>query len=180
MFAYRINEETELKLLETRHAEQLFGIIDRSRDSLREWLPWLDYNKTVEDSRKFIAGTLKKYSENNGFEAGIWYQGELAGVIGLHGINWTNRSTSIGYWLGKDFEGKGLMTQSCQAVIDFCFNELNLNRIEIRAAVENHKSKAIPERLGFVKEGRIRQAEWLYDKFVDHEVFGRIKTDTLA
>ncbi|MBB4824711.1 ribosomal-protein-serine acetyltransferase [Sporosarcina luteola] len=180
MFTYQINEETELKQLETRHDEQLFEIMDKSRESLREWLPWLDYNKTVEDSRKFIASTLKQYSENNGFQAGIWYQGELAGVVGLHGINWANRSTSLGYWLGKDFEGKGLMTRSCQAVIDYCFNELNLNRIEIRVAAENYKSRAIPERLGFMKEGHIRQAEWLYDKFVDHDVFGRVKADTLA
>lgn len=69
------------------------------------------------------------------------------------------------------------MTNACQAVIDYCFNELNLKRIEIRVATENHKSLAIPERLGFEKEGCLRSVEWLYDHFVDHVVFGLINNN---
>lgn len=175
MFTYKIDEDTELRLLEHRHAEQLFQLTDQSRESLREWLPWIDFTKTVADSKNFIGGTLLQFSRNDGFQAGIWYKGELAGVIGLHGINWSNKSTSIGYWLGAGFEGKGLMTKACQAVVDYCFAELGLNRIEIRTATENKKSAAIPQRLGFEQEGCLQQAEWLYDKFVDHYVFGLVK-----
>lgn len=144
MFTYKIDENTELRLLELRHAEQLFQLTDQSRESLREWLPWIDFTRTVVDSRDFIGGTLQQFSRNDGFQAGIWYQGELAGVIGLHSINWSNKSTSIGYWLGANFEGKGLMTKACKAVVDYCFAELGLNRIEIRTATENKKSAAIP------------------------------------
>ena len=175
MFTYKIDEDTELRLLEHRHAEQLFQLTDQSRESLREWLPWIDFTRTVADSKNFIGSILLQFSRNDGFQAGIWYRGELAGVIGLHGINWSNKSTSIGYWLGTEFEGKGLMTKACQAVVDYCFTELGLNRIEIRVATENIKSAAIPQRLGFQQEGRLQQAEWLYDKFVDHFVFGLIK-----
>jgi len=177
MFTYKINEETELRLLEKRHAEALFQLVDQSRLHLREWLFWVDYNKAVKNSEEFIDVTLKQFVTNNGFQAGIWYKGELAGIIGLHGINWTNKSTSIGYWLGEGFQGKGLMTNACEAVIDYCFSELKLIRIEIRAATENHKSQAIPERLGFQKEGCLKSAEWLYDKYVDHYVYGLIKED---
>lgn len=52
------------------------------------------------------------------------------------------------------------------------FSHLKLNKVEIRAAIENKKSRSIPERLGFVNEGSIRQAEWLYDHFVDQIVYG--------
>lgn len=177
MFAYKIDESIELRLLETRHADRLFRLTDQSRNSLRKWLPWIDFTKTEEDSRNFIGGTMQQFARNDGFQAGIWYNGELAGVIGLHGINWSNKSTSIGYWLGTGFEGKGLMTKSCQAVVDYCFNELELNRIEIRTATENVKSAAIPQRLGFKQEGRLQQAEWLYDQFVDHYIFGLVKEE---
>jgi ribosomal-protein-serine acetyltransferase len=177
MFKYTINKDTELRLLEKRHAEKLFLLTDQSRESLRKWLPWIDLTKTINNSKDFINGTLKQFSNNDGFQAGIWYKEELAGVVGLHSINWSNKSTSIGYWLGEGFQGKGLMTEACKAVIDYCFNELNLNRIEIRVATENRRSLAIPERLGFQKEGCLRGAEWLYDKYVDHYVFGLIKDD---
>ncbi|MBM7578149.1 GNAT family N-acetyltransferase [Jeotgalibacillus terrae] len=174
MFTYMINEDIELKLLETRHAEALFRLTDGSRSHLRTWLPWVDQTKSVENSKGFIEYTLKQFSSQDGFQAGIWYKGELAGVVGLHGINWTNRSTSIGYWLGEDFQGHGLMTQSCQAVISHCFNELNLKRIEIRAATENVSSQGVPERLGFKKEGCLEKSECLYGHYVDHYVYGLI------
>ncbi|KXH86728.1 GNAT family N-acetyltransferase [Sporosarcina sp. HYO08] len=177
MFYFKLNDDAELRLLEPRHAENLFLLTDQSRNYLREWLPWVDFTKEVSDSKAFIESTLKQFGNHNGFQAGIWYRGELAGVIGLHGINWANHSTSIGYWLGEEFQGKGLMTDACQAAIDYCFNELALKRIEIRAATGNHKSQAIPERLGFQKEGCIRSSEFLYDRYVDHYVFGLLKED---
>ncbi|KGR77405.1 GNAT family N-acetyltransferase [Ureibacillus manganicus] len=177
MFTYKINEDTELRLLEVRHAEALFALTDESRSYLKEWLPWLDFTQTVNDSKQYIEGTLKQFSSNNGFQAGIWYKGELAGVIGLHSINWANQSTSIGYWLGKKFQGNGFMTIACKALVDYCFSELKLNRIEIRVATENVKSQKIPQRIGFQKEGCIRNAEWLYDKFVDHYVFGLLREE---
>lgn len=177
MFVHTINQDTELRLLEMRHAEEMFRLIDNSRTHLREFLPWLDFNTSVKDSQSFIEGTMKQWAANNGFQAGIFYKGELAGVIGLHNINWPNKSTTIGYWLGEAYTGKGLMTGACQAVIDYCFNELKLNRIEIRVATSNEKSAAIPQRLGFQKEGCVRQAEWIYDHFVDHYIFGLIKED---
>jgi len=168
-----------LKLLEERHAEELFPLIDQSRESLREWLPWVDGTKTVDDSKDFIRAGLKQFSDNNGFQAGIWHHGKLAGVIGLHHIDWSNQATSIGYWLSREFEGKGLMTETCRAVIDYCFHELKLNRIEIRVATGNHKSLAIPERLGFQKEGCLRSSEKLYDKYVDHNVFSLIRNNSM-
>ena len=69
------------------------------------------------------------------------------------------------------------MISACKAVVDYCFRELELNRIEIRVATENHKSLVIPEKLGFHKEGCLRSAEWLYNKYVDHYVFGLTKDD---
>ncbi|MCL7745630.1 GNAT family N-acetyltransferase [Halalkalibacter alkaliphilus] len=177
MFYFKLNDDSELRLLEPRHADNLFMLTDNSRDYLREWLPWVDSTKDISNSKEFIEVTLKQFSNNNGFQAGIWYKGELAGVIGLHGINWANKSTSIGYWLGEGFQGKGLMTSACKSVIEYCFNELNLKRIEIRAATENYKSQAIPERLGFQKEGCLRSSEFIYDRFVDHYVYGLIKED---
>ncbi len=126
----------------------------------------------MADTRAFIKHSLEKFAANNGLAAGIWFRGKLAGVIGLHWIDWANRSTYIGYWLAASQQGRGLVTRAGRALVDYAFVELGLNRVEIRCAVKNKKSRAIPERLGFEAEGINRQAEWLYDHYVDLVVYG--------
>ena len=177
MFTIKVDENLSLGLVEKRHAQELFNLTDASRTYLREWLPWVDFTKTQADSEKFIDMTLNQFAGNNGFQLAICYEGNIAGMIGLHGINWSNKSTSIGYWLGQEFQGKGIMVKSCEAVINYCFEELQLNRIEIRVATGNVKSQAIPEKLGFIKEGCVREEEWLYDHYVDHYIYGMLKSD---
>lgn len=174
MVRFGIDEHTELRLLKEQHTKELFALMDQNRKYLREWLPWLDDNKSPSDTKDFIKSSLEQFTSNNGFQMGIWFQGNLAGVIGYHKIDWANRATSIGYWLGASFQGRGLVTKACRALVDYAFSELRLNRMEIRCAVENRKSRSIPERLGFREEGIIRQAEWLYDHFVDHVVYGML------
>ena len=91
MFKFMVDGELVLKLLETVHADQLFELSDSCRPYLKEWLPWVGGTKSVEDTQSFIEVTKKQFTTNNGFQAGIWYKGSIAGVIGFHGINVTNR-----------------------------------------------------------------------------------------
>jgi ribosomal-protein-serine acetyltransferase len=177
MFTKVIDEHIHLRLLELRYAEELFQLVDQNRTYLRQWLPWLDRTKSPEDTKAFIQSGLKQFSENNGFQAGIFYNGQIVGCIGLHEIDWNNRKTAIGYWLSEHCQGKGIMTRACRAMIDYAVKDAGLNRVEIRAAEWNAKSRAIPERLGFVNEGITRQEEWLYDHYVDHVIYGMLAED---
>src|SRR5699024_9450032 len=102
----------------------------------------------------------------------IIYKEEIVGTIGFSTIDYTNGIGMVGYWLGEEFQGKGIMTKAFDSLIEYGFEILRLNRIEVRVAVENEKSRALPERFGFREEGRIRQAEWLYDHYVDHILYG--------
>ena len=171
-FRYIIDQETELRLLEEEHTEALFVLTDQNREYLRQWLSWVDNIESVEDSRRYIRSAVKQFTDENGFQAGIWFRGTLAGIIGYQNLDWVNRSTSVGYWVGAAFQGNGLATNACGALVDWAFREWRLNRVEIRCAAENYRSRAIPERLGFTEEGRARQAEWLYDGFVDLVIYG--------
>lgn len=177
MFEFAIDNEVTLKLLDTLQAKQLFELTESCRPYLKEWLPWVDGTKSVEDTKSFIETTKKQFALNKGFQAGIWFKGRMAGVIGFHGNNWANRSTNIGYWLGESYNGRGIMTKSCKAFVNYAFEQLKLNRVEIRCAEKNDRSRGIPERLGFVREGMIREAEWLYDHYVDHVVYGMLAAD---
>jgi ribosomal-protein-serine acetyltransferase len=177
MFNHKIDDREELRLLEERHAEELFALMKRNWEHFRQWMPNLHQEYAVEDARNFIRGGLEMMANNKGFRAGIWYDGELAGLIGLKSVDWANRNANIGYWLGASFQGQGLVTKACRAVIDYAFGELKLHRIDILCAPGNLKSRAIPERLGFRQEGTFREVQWLYDHFVDLVIYGLLASE---
>ena len=177
MFVHKIDENVSLKLIELKDAERVFELTDQSRTYLKEWLPWLDFTKSVEDTKSFIRGCLKGYAENQSLNTVILYNGEIVGTAGFNSINWSNNTAYIGYWLGEEYQGNGIMTKVAKALTNYAINHLNLNKVEIRVATENKKSRSIPEKLGFVNEGTIRQAEWLYDHYVDHVIYGVLASE---
>ena len=169
-----IEPTLELRLLEKEHAAELFKLTIENKDHLRTWLPWVDKNTEQKHTENFIDFALDLFSKKQGAHYGIFCP-QLVGVIGYHKLDWANQKTEIGYWLGKSFQGKGLMTKACQALIQYAFIELGLNRVQIACATHNHKSSAIPQRLGFQLEGTLKEVEWVNDHFVDHHVFGILK-----
>lgn len=177
MFTLSVTESISLKLLEQEDAQELYALVNESRNHLREWLPWVDGVKSSDDYNPIITMWLQQFASHNGFQTAILYNGELAGMIGFHKIDWTNKSTSIGYWIGERFKGKGIMTASTRALIDYAFHTYHLNRIEIRCGTENSKSRAVPERLGFSLEGIQRDAEFLADHFHDLAVYSMLACD---
>ena len=177
MFRRKINPEAELRMLEPRNADELFALIDANRARLRQWLPWVDNTRKVEDSRLFIMQGLERFEQNGCLDAGIWYKSRLAGVIGL--MVHSDGKSDIGYWLGEEFEGKGLVTIACRALLRHVFEDLELNRVEIKVATGNTRSHSIPRRLGFTHEGVLRQDGWLYDHYVDHDVFSLLRSEWL-
>ena len=130
-----------------------------------------------EDMRRFIRRAQLQYESSQGPQVAIWVDGAFAGSLGCHAIDWANRNSSIGYWIDAAHQGKGLITRCCAAMLDYLFEELALHRVEIRCGTGNHRSCAIPERLGFTREGVIREAEWVKDRWVDLVVWGILEHD---
>lgn len=177
MFTLQVDEEISLQLIQLHHKEELYQLVDSNREHLREWLPWVDSTNDASNYDTIIPAWLTQFAENNGFQAGIRYKGKFVGMIGLHSIDWNNKATSIGYYLASEAEGNGVMTRSVHRVLQYIFEELNLQRVEIRCGENNVKSQAIPERLGFTKEGLIRDGEKLYDHFHSLIVYGKLRSE---
>lgn len=173
----RLDEETELMLLEPKYAEMLFVLVERNREYLREWLPWVDKIRSVEDERKFLEGELTKFEKGEGFVLGIWHQKELVGTIGLHYIKQEDRCTEIGYWLSAEFGGRGIMTRACRELMAYIFDALKLHRVEIRCSPENERSRAIPRRLGFIHEGTLKEISLLNGHYTDLEVYRMLEQE---
>src|SRR5690606_37053261 len=111
MFAHKIDEELSLKIIELRDGERIFELTNKSRNYLREWLPWLDTTIKIEDTLEFIKMCLKGFAENKSLNTVIIFRGEIVGVAGFNSINWSNQTAYIGYWLAEEFQGNGIMTK---------------------------------------------------------------------
>jgi ribosomal-protein-serine acetyltransferase len=172
-----INEETRLELTVESHAADLFAAINTNRQHLSAFLPWVGYMQAVEDVRAYLKNCEILYAEQKEISFVIFHNDTAVGRIGIHHIIQMNKSGAIGYWLTKEAEGKGIITRSCIAIINHGFKELGLNRIELKAAVKNFRSQAIPERLGFIKEGTMRQAERVNETFLDLHLYAMLRED---
>lgn len=139
-------------------AEQFLNLAATNAARLRQVLGSWVLPSTVEDRRKLMASDLQAAESSGRHWWMIEHDGRFAGSIDIHGIKSHERSGSIGYWLGADFTGLGIMTQSLKAVIDWALTERSLVRIEIQIAIENADSCAVPERLGIRRESINRQS----------------------
>ncbi len=174
MFSLRIEDDAELRLLEESDAEEMFALLSKDRVQLQTGLPWLTDDFSLSDALRFISKSLERFAAGEGFRTGIRFRGEFAGSVNIYNVNAPARSANIGYWLGTAYQGRGLVTRACRALLNYGFDELRLNRFEIQCAADNRKSRGIPERLGFTQEGILRQADWLHDRFVDIVVYGML------
>ena len=167
-----------LRLLEESDADEMFALIDANREHLAPWMPWVEHEREPTDVLPFIRATRKQIADNDGLQTAIVDpDGRIVGMVGFHNVDWTNRKTSIGYWLARDEQGRGNMTEAVRAFVDYGFATLKVNRIAIRAAVENARSRAVPQRLGFREEGVLRGIERIGDRTLDGVVYAMLAAD---
>jgi ribosomal-protein-serine acetyltransferase len=170
-FAVDLGDERALRPLEDADAEELFAVIEANRAHLAAWMPFVGQTRGVADSLAFVRAARRQYQENRGMQLAVLQGERIVGVAGLHAIDWTRKSTSIGYWLAADRQGAGTMTAAVCALLDHAFDDWQLGRVEIRAGVLNARSRAIPERLGFREEGVLPSAERIGTRVIDHVVY---------
>jgi ribosomal-protein-serine acetyltransferase len=180
MFGRIMQDDLLLRSLVEADTDALWQAVDANRLHLREWLPWLDATAAPEHVRQFIEAALQQEADNLGPTCAVVLCGRIAGIVGYKPIRWANRSVAIGYWLSRDTVGKGIMTRCCRVLVEHAFEAYDLDRVTIAAASDNRRSRAIPERLGFVQGSVIRDAEWLYDHHVDHVLYSVLKQDWKA
>ena len=167
----KITENIVLQRPGLHHSQALYELITSNQQYLRSWLPWLDVNRAEANTQAFLRFVIEQYESGRGAQYLIFYDSEMCGMCGFHPLDHANRIGGIGYWLSESHAGKGIMTQCVSALLAQGYREYNLNRIEIACATENHKSRAIAERLGFTLEGIMRENEYLYGRYVDHAVY---------
>ncbi|HEX3298723.1 MAG TPA: GNAT family protein [Actinomycetota bacterium] len=158
-------------------AQALYDLIDANRDHLRPWMIWEHSTKSVDDTRTFIQSCLDDRVSIEG--NGIFVDGELAGGIGLD-IDTLSNSGEIGYWLAQEYEGRGIVTRACEWFFDLAFDELGLHRMELQAASDNERSRAVAGRLGMREEGVWRDGIRVADGYLDSVGYGILEDEWRA
>ena len=164
-----------------RLAEEIFGKVDLSRKTLREWLSWVDGTKRPEDRYGWlINGVQKNWETGEGFAYLIRDKRTQAflGVIDLMDYNEKHKSAEIGYWLSDDAVGYGYMTEAVKALEATAFKK-GLNRIVIRTDIQNIRSDNVPKRCGYYLEGTLRSCKWdkIHKRFSDIHIWSKLKSD---
>jgi len=177
MFSFEIEPGLELRPLQETDASKIYEMIQSSREHLRTFLIFVDLTTKKTDTEKFVKETMITNVKGESFVTTIYKDGEFCGLVGYNTIDQTNKRAEVGYWLGEPFTGLGIMTKATRAIIAYGFNAYGINRIDLKAATANDKSRAVAHRLGFKEEGVIREAEWAHDRYLDHVHYGLLKRD---
>ena len=173
----RIDGGLTLHLARPELAGAVFSTVDSNRAHLRPWLPWVDPTRSVEDIKKFIRESISHNSKGSRLTTFILYGEKVVGSLGVVRFDKDHRSCEIGYWLSREMERQGIVTKACACLIGHLFRKKDLNRVEIKVASENLRSQKVPLRLGFKKEGTLREALLLYGKYHDLELFSFLKKE---
>ena len=171
---FNIDASTLLRELTSADANCLYALIDSNRKYLRQWLPWVDMQQGPRDAGHFIEGARNDNQARVALTLGIEYRGDIVGVIGFHEFDSDNRQTSMGYWISASHQRKGIVSSSCKRLIEYAFTDLRLNRVIMRIAKDNTRSRRVAERIGLAHEGTCRQSVWLYDHFVDQVIYAMV------
>jgi len=171
----QVSESIAIEIVDDQHADGIYDLVKTDRDYLRTWLPWVDFADSVEFIQNFVKGSKQRQSAGVELAFVIVENDNVIGRIGVYKIDNQNRIGEIGYWIGKDYQGRGIVADCCKRLIEYCFDDLNLNRLEIRCGVENLKSQFIPKRLNFKLEGVMRQGELVRGKFIDLNLYALLK-----
>ena len=180
MIKFQINDELEMREFTEADAGRVFTAVQDNYEHLKTFMIWSKPDYSLVDAREFVAQCIVDAKQKKSLGFGIFRADNLIGAIGFSRFDRLAGTTEIGYWIDHREEGKGIMSRASKILVDYAFNVLKLNRVEIRCSTENLRSAAIPERLGFVKEGVLRQSQFIKGKLHDFRVYGLLASEWKA
>jgi ribosomal-protein-serine acetyltransferase len=194
MFYLAIDMDIQIHTLHPEDAVDLFQLVERNRSRLRPWIPPSALPETIKDTRKLtiesffnsLADPMDAISEyydsfqeldhyiplsNPSMEMGIWVKDALAGQIMLARLPDNYTEAEIGYWIDGEKEGQGIVTRCVSGLMEYAIDNLGISRFIIGCAVDNLRSRAIPERLGYRLLARVPGGEVVGDLVYDRAIY---------
>ncbi|TVR87136.1 MAG: N-acetyltransferase [Trueperaceae bacterium] len=156
-FGLPLDDQLWLRLTERHHAPTLFTRIDAERDHLAGAFGWAR-TATPASIQARVAAALEQFRRGEGWHAELYVDAEPIGALWLHDLQGAGGSTEIGYWVGRAWQGRGLLTRALEGLHRHFFEGRSLGRVSIAVDPRNARSRAVAERLGYEPEAVLRNA----------------------
>ncbi|WP_440026369.1 GNAT family N-acetyltransferase [Chromobacterium amazonense] len=139
----------------------VYSAVCASLETLRAFpasMPWALEEPSVDISEAFCRQSRIDYLARKGLPMLLFLKGSetFIGACGLHNLSWKHQQAHTGYWVHRNWQGQGLITEAVSTICDFAFTQLKLRRISCLADIHNLDSRRVAERAGFQLEGILR------------------------
>ena len=177
-----LTERLKLRAPKRTDAAALDEAVQETLDELILWLPWARPGHTLSDTRRYLRGARSARHRRQAYEFVIedLSSARLLGMVSLHRIDWLRRSGGVGYWVRRSEQGRGIAAEAARAMLDVAFIECGLHRVEVLVALENKPSQRVAEKVGFVREGVARGAEFVNGRYLDHIQYALLRSDVMS
>ena len=170
----RTTERFILRPFRRRDADALFRAVAASQQALAEYLPWAARAYTRSSAVLFIRDSMRSWREAKAYDFTVRRPeepGRHVGNVSIWHLSRSSRSGEIGYWIRTDDTGRGIATEAAREALRIGFAELGLHRLILRIAVGNTSSERVAEKLGFTREGVLREEIQVGGRWMDHSLW---------
>jgi ribosomal-protein-serine acetyltransferase len=171
--------EMQVRLIDKEDAEELFTLIERNRERLTMYFPKTSERiKDVDAAKKFAKQKVRQALEREQYNFVISLKSErdLIGMVMVKNIDWTIPKAELAYFVDQNFEGIGITSNAVKWVVEYCFEELEMEKLFIKFNPENLGSKRVAIKNGFEKEGFFkREFRTGFGELTDVERYGLLR-----
>ena len=153
MLILEVDSNTKLHSVNRSYAKLYANLMNENYEPQNPCLSWPLDISTEDDFIEFIAVCKQNYLDGTGITFGIFHDNELIGSIEYTNINHKTKSTEVRGWIISPFLGKGILTKCCETMIEYAFNTLNLEKIDVQVAKNDDRCRAMCERLNMKLQG---------------------------
>lgn len=171
-------ERFELRRFTRRDIDALTTSVRNSLPELQLWLPWAHTGYDRDDAVAYIRDSMQSWKDARAFDFAIRALSDADGHVGnisIWQVSRTGRSGEIGYWVRSDRAGSGVASETAARLVTLGFDRLGFHKINLRIAVGNRASERVAEKLGFAREGVLREELLIRGRWVDHTLYSLLE-----
>ena len=152
--------QIELRSLLPSDEDVLYTLVKENRPQLSQWLDWASMIQTRDDFAQFFRYYESQIKQRLMEVQVICYQDQVIGIVEAHGINYSQQSAYLSYWLDGHFQNKGMMTKGMQQFLDYLYKNWAMKHFFLVIQCQNVRSIRLAQKLGFHLEGYAREFEF--------------------